>query len=306
MWKKGLLWVAIVATMSAYLMVKADDRVLTPLLCGANQACNVAGIYYGLMPKSNPASRRDDFRRILKEKNIYAIRFPGGTLATLYLAENLELMRRLPGREYASLPELDKKDWVTPWQFFDFCRDAAIEPIYQLNTLLFAENGVVYLLADAKSGGIQGNDFRWGGAQIILDTSKRAAAAKAVTTFVAKTIEKGFKVRHWELGNEEYGGPRIDPKDYADIAVRFTRAVHEADPTAKVWITLGDNQMRHPNSEFYKWSETLLLELKRSGMQKEKNWAFTLHYVNPGSMDAPAEMVRKYGLLPVLSVLFRP
>lgn len=300
--RRRLFFSAIIVTMSAHLLVKADDRILSPLLCGANQGCNVAGIYYGTMPKENPASRRADFIKILKEKKIHAIRFPGGTFANLYLAENQGLMQHIPGLEYASFPETNNRDLVTPWQFFDLCREAGIEPIYQLNTLLFTENDSIFLLADTRVDRLHDHELLWGGPKVILDTGKRGAAAEAVAAFVARTLEKGYKVRHWELGNEEYGGPRIDPKDYADIAVRFTRAIHESDSTAMVWITLGDNQMRHSVNTFRKWSETLLSELSTSEMQQEKNWAFTLHYVWPEIIDALAKIVNKYGFKPRFAI----
>jgi len=198
-----LAWLVLAGTLTLAPLASGQDRVVSSLMCGANQGFNVAGIYYGTMPASNPASRRAGFIKILKDKEIHALRFPGGTLANVYLPDNNQGMGRVPILLSASLPEPGKNDYVSPWQFFDFCKEAGIEAIYQLNTLLYAEGEKVYLLADAGKGGLFGKDDLWGGPGLVLIPEKRDAAAKAVTSFAATTRQRGFKVTHWELDNGE-------------------------------------------------------------------------------------------------------
>jgi hypothetical protein len=79
-----LAWLVLAGILFFASFAPGQDRVVSPLMCGANQGFNVAGIYYGTMPPSNPASRRADFIKILNDKEIHALRFPGGTLANVY------------------------------------------------------------------------------------------------------------------------------------------------------------------------------------------------------------------------------
>jgi hypothetical protein len=78
-----LAWLALPGILFLTPLAPGRERVVSPLMCGANQGFNVAGIYYGTMPAGNPASRRADFIKILKDKEIHALRFPGGTLANV-------------------------------------------------------------------------------------------------------------------------------------------------------------------------------------------------------------------------------
>ena len=150
--QKGILLCisGILATFICPSLGYGEDLTISPLICGANAEYDFAGLYYGTLPKSDPRSRREEFKKLLKEKEIRAIRFPGGTPAiTQFLVDNDELMQKVMGT--ASIPEWDPKKYVTLWQFLDFCKEAGITPIYQVNTLyvLRRDEG----LPDIGSGG---------------------------------------------------------------------------------------------------------------------------------------------------------
>jgi hypothetical protein len=283
---------------SLYLMsaggIEAGERVVSPLLAGANQSFQMAGIYYGTLPAAHPESRRAEFIKVLKDSGIHAIRFPGGTMANLFLLDNDPAMREALGITF--FPEADKKVFTSLWQYLDFCREAKIEPIYQLNTVLHAEGPKVYCLADTREKKV------WGLPKVTLDPSKREDAAKAVTAVVRQVAERGFRIQHWEMGNEEYGYPVLDPRDYADIVTRFTRAIRRADRTAQIWVTLGDNAIRKPESDFARWAGTLLSELAKTELREDPNLGFTLHYSWPAIVDVAEPMVRKHGFKPLFAV----
>ena len=180
------------------------------------------------------------------------MRFPGGTLAdTQFLVDNEALMRSVLGAY--GYPEGDPQKFATFWTFLDFCRAGDFTPIYQVNALLYCDNTTVYQMLGPT--GIMNNPL------VVRDTSKRNAAATALTALVNQVRSRGFTVEHWELGNEEYGW-NITASDYADLAVKFTHAIHAADPEAMVWITLGD-------SVHSSWSQSLLSQL-RSGRADER------------------------------------
>ena len=73
---------------------RAEERVVAPLLCGANAMFDWAGLYYGTLPAAAPESRREEFAGLLKQIQIRALRYPGGTWAnTRYLPGNEGAMR---------------------------------------------------------------------------------------------------------------------------------------------------------------------------------------------------------------------
>lgn len=267
----------------------AQDRVLSPLLAGANQMFNQAGFYYGTLPTGHPESRQTEFVRILQRRGIRAIRFPGGTYADLFLLDNDKAMRETLGM--VSTPDPSKNTFTGLWQFLDFCRHAKIEPILQLNSVLWAEGDNVYCLVgtDAKP---------WAGPKVIRDPSKRDAATRAVAALVREVARRGYQVRHWEIGNEEYGYPRVDPSDYADVAIRFTRAIRQAGSTADVWITLGDNAIQRPDSSASQWADTLLDTIAKSDVAQDPRVGLTLHYAWRSIVDRAATMVAKHNMTP--------
>ncbi len=272
----------------------AQDRTISSLMLGANQPFNMAGLYYGTLPASHPESRRGDFRKALLESGIKAIRFPGGTDANLFLLDADAPMRDVLGLRF--IPEGHKNVWTSPWSFLDFCREARIEPIYQLNTVLYTDGTRVYSLADTREKKV------WGVPGVALDPSKREPAARAVESLVRQVAERGFLVRHWEMGNEEYGHPVLDATDYADIATRFARAVRRADPKARVWITLGDNALGKPESDGSRWAETLLSRLAQTELSKDPQVGFTLHYSWKAIVEAAAQRVARHGFTPRFAV----
>ena len=270
-----------------------EERVLSPMIAGANQQFHMAGTYYGTLPADHPQSRRAEFLRILRQTGIRVIRFPGGTLANLYLHGHDPTMRKILG--LTSWPDKERGAFTNPWHFLDFCREAKIVPIYQLNMMLHAEGDKVYALAATEKE-------PWNGPKVALDPTKRAAAAEAVTSLVKEVIERGHRIRHWELGNEEYGHPRIRPEDYADLVVRFVAAIRKADRDAQIWVTLCDNALRRPEGDYARWADQLLNHLQRTDLVKDRHLGFTLHYSWRSIVDLAEKLVRRHGLAPRFAI----
>jgi hypothetical protein len=267
----------------------AQERVLSPMLAGANQQFCQAGFYCGTLATGHAESRQTEFVRILQQSGIRAIRFPGGTVADLYLHGNDKAMRETLG--LASIPDSSKNTFTDLWQFLEFCRQTKIEPIVQLNSVLWSEGDKVYCLV--------GTDTKpWAGPKVIRDPSKREAAARSVAALVREVASRGYQVRHWEIGNEEYGYPLVQPDDYADVAIRFTRAIRQAGRAAHVWITLGDNSLEKPGNPAVQWAETLLDRLGKSDVAHDSQLGFTLHYSWRSVVDRAGAMVAKHGMTP--------
>jgi hypothetical protein len=276
---------------------RAEERIVSPLLCGANTMFQMAGLYYGSLPKSDSASRREEFMKLLKQIHMRTLRFPGGTDAdSKFLADHPDVMRSVLG--VSGIPEGDSNKFADLWQFLDFCKEADITPVYQINMLLYTDGRKVYKLTDVPRPGESEPSC------CVLDVTKRADAAAALTKLVKKVREKGFTVKHWELGNEEYGYPRMKAADYADIAHRFIRAIRAADPEAMIWVTLGSNHCAESDRKtIVPWSEEVLKKLRDAGFTKDKNLGFTLHYVWPGYfIEFHEAMVKKYGFQPRFAV----
>lgn len=288
-------WIGIVIILCLSQLSRAEDRVVSPLMSAANQEFRLAGLYYGTLPTDHPESRRAEFTNILKEMGIHSIRFPGGTNANQFLIDNEEAMREVLGLVF--FPETEKKVFTSLWQFLDFCHETGIEPICQLDMVLYAEGMNVFRLAefDLCPG-------PWHRPGVTVDISKRVKAAEAVTQLVRKVQEQGYQVKHWELGNEEYGYPILDPNDYADMAVRFTRAIRKADPSAMIWITLGNNGIVKPDTAFPSWAETVVGNLAKTELQEDANLGFTLHYSWQSIVDRADAIVKKYGFKPRFAI----
>ena len=294
-----IFMLGILSLVFTYSPVQAEERTVSPLICGANTMFDMAGMYYGTLPKSDPASRREEFMKILRQINIRLLRFPGGTGAnSMYLADHPDIMRTVLGVK--SLPERDPEKVTGFWQFLDFCKEADITPLYQVNMLLYTDGQKVYQIAE----GAGTESMLPPSPTVTLDISKRSDAAKALTELVKKVREKGYTIKHWELGNEEYGHPVMKAADYADLARRFIKAIRAADPDAMIWVTLGSNHCDEwTKKNVIPWSNEVLQRLKIAGFTRDKNLGFTLHYVWPGYyIDVHKEMVKKYGFKPRFAI----
>jgi hypothetical protein len=289
--KEHLFWVSgLVVFFFCSPVVFSEEVVVSPLMCGANSMYDMAGLYYGTLPASAPGSRRAEFIKLLKEREIHALRFPGGTWAdTEFLVDNEEMMRSVLGK--VSIPEGDPKKFIGLWQFLDFCKEAGITPIYQVNPLLYCDGSKVYQLMGEKPIN----------PKVVVDHSKRADAARDLTSLVKKVRAKGFTVKHWEFGNEEYAG--IPAGEYSDVSIRYAKAIWAADAEAMLWVTLGSNHCSEADRKMIPpWSEAVLKELQKAGFTSDKNLGFTLHYVWPEYITFHTNMVKKYGFKPRFAV----
>lgn len=273
------------------LPARAQEVVVSPLVAGANAEYDMAGFYYGTLPASDNASRRGEFIKLLKDRGIRALRFPGGTPAiTQFLVDNDAMMQKVTGAR--GFPEGDPKKYVNLWQFLDFCKEAGITPVYQVNTLLYCDGSKVYQIA--------GSEGRFK-PPIVRAPAKRAAAAAALTELVKKVRDRGYNLKHWEFGNEEYA--YFEAKDYADLAIQYARAIRAADPEAMLWITLGSNHCSESDRKTIPpWGHTTLKEYKKAGLTKDRNLGFTLHYVWPEYIELYTDMVKHYGFRPRFAV----
>jgi len=269
----------------------AEPHTVSPLLAGANLQFNDCGFYYGSLPADAPESRRAEFADLMKQIGIGVLRYPGGWFAHEFIPDNDQAM--LEVQQFALWPQSDKKVYPDIWRWLDFCKQTNIEPLFQVNTLLYFADGKMYRLTEGASD-------RRGAKEATPDPSKRSAAADALAQLVKKTTQRGYAVRHWELGNEEYSG--YPAADYADVAIQFTNAIRQADPNAIIWITLGDNSLRDPKSDFYKWAQTVLAACRDAGLNKDPNVRFTLHYSWRAIVDAADKLVRQYGFQPRFAI----
>jgi hypothetical protein len=239
--------------------------------------------------------------KLLKEKEIRALRFPGGHQGDfIYLVDNEDVMRSVYGAH--GFPEGNPKGFTSLWQFLDFCREADITAVFQVNMLLYSDGTKVYQMAGPDGVANGAPVIRSKEVRIPHDPGKRAKAAKALTALVKKAQHRGTPLKHLEFGNEEYSGI-IGANDYADMAIRFIKAIREADPKAMIWVTLGANFCSEQDKKMIPpWAETVLTELQKAGMAKDPNLGFTLHYVWDEYVIFYEDMLKKHGFRPRLAV----
>ena len=145
----------------------------------------------------DPAAIQDGvIVRRLKELPCRLMRFPGGMAAENYhwKSGTLDDPRRYPFR--------GGPDTLSTDVFMKLCRNVGAEPIFVVNLQ------TSYLQGRLEKGIREASDW--------VHYCNR---------------EKGYHVRYWEIGNEQYLLTHMGARQYAEAFVRFARAMKQVDPT---------------------------------------------------------------------------
>lgn len=171
-------------------------------------------------------------------------------------------------------------------QMLDFCQTENIELIYQLNMITTFQNNRLQLLIKTTNGSNLIPEATY------FDTTMQDYLLESAAADVRLLVQRSLsgtglpRVRYWEMGNEEYGGPPCLPERYAEIVDAYSRAIKSVDPVAKVLVTLGDNGIVKDPSDGRTWAITLLRRLRAlgygDGETDKKIDYFTLHYPDAG------------------------
>lgn len=237
---------------------------------GANCPFHFKGLYEGTLPADNPLSRRKEFAEAIHACGIQLLRFPGGNPVQYYLYENKkatdDLTRKIAA---AHLKRTGKErrgeydpgglfsfDYYVPLEnFLGFCKDSGLEPILQLNTFFYL---------DPRDGGahaITHNHFELG--SDLYQGDRIAEACESLKRQLAWIQAKGFQVKFFEIGNEEYA--HMDMADYLKLAEAYSGIIKKVSPRSRILIT-GD-----------RWIKDGLSKIKEEGFLDRVD-AVTKHY----------------------------
>ncbi len=239
--------------------IEASSRAveLTPLHFGANVEYHGEGIYRGTLPEGDPDSRRAVFAEVVRRSGLRSLRFPGGNCSYWYLYDSEEATRKLTAAlklgTYA--PKAFQNRFFTRLDhFLEFCRENNVEPIVQLPTLFFNDGGQPRAVLPSTYSER---------APKLYDHDRIEEATAYIQRMVAWTKERGFEVKHWEIGNEEFAHCEVEP--FARLTVAYAKAIRDVYPDADLYVT-----MMH-------WGKEFLPLLKKAGLGGER-LHFTTHY----------------------------
>jgi len=179
------------------------------------------------------ASLRDGIiAQRLREMPCRLLRFPGGTAAENYhwRTGTLENRKRFPFKDGPATTDTD--------EFMKLCREVGAEPMLVVNL------ETSFLKGDLDAGVREACDW---------------------VRYCNK--EKGYNVRYWEIGNEQYLLTNMTADQYATAFVRFARAMKAVDPAIRIGATGPESVIgagaadRVPKSELKPGAD--LKELKR-------------------------------------------
>lgn len=153
------------------------------------------------------ASLRDGaIAKRLREMPCRLMRFPGGTAGENYhwRTGSLENHKRYPFKDGPAMLDTD--------EFMKLCRQVGAEPM---------------LVVNLETSFLAGN----------LDAGIREACEWVRYC----NQEKGYNVRYWEIGNEQYLLTNMTAEQYGNAFVRFARAMKAVDPTICIGATGPEN-----------------------------------------------------------------
>ena len=232
-----------------------QEHILTPAAFCYNAPFHYAGIYYGTLPKSDPRSKREEFAKALERAGARALRFPGGTPAHQYLIEGeeytVELYRKtvdMVGWSGLYNPDDYNNAWyVKFYDYMDFCTEYNIEPVFQMNPSFFVDDkGVLrqaypFRALKATDAGVE--------TAAIYDHDRIEEAIAAFERNLDDIVERGYKIKYWELGNEDnfsnYSAlPLSDPnnpltQDFLQAIAGYARAIKARFPDAHIIVCSG-------------------------------------------------------------------
>lgn len=265
---------AILALLPTLCLGAASGDVIPGTMFGANGMDSAAGWAVAMYPES-ASGRRAELTRLLQDHGIGVVRLPGGTCANFSFWESEAHTREAAGvvgmANWSSHPANHMYNhWVSFDQSAGFCRDAGVRLIWQLNTATVYDPEGLHLLAVSPQGDdlLPAVRFKHG--------DRLPAATDSVRRLAQHIKAAGLAVPLFEMGNEEYGHPILDPLRYSQIVRAYTDALRAELPGCQVLVTLGDNQMTH-DERMRCWAETLLGDLAAHGYADKVDY-FTLHY----------------------------
>jgi hypothetical protein len=243
-------------------------------MLGANTVSSEAGWAIAMYPEA-AGGRRDELARLLREAGMGVVRLPGGTCASFFFwdseAATREAAQVVGMANWSPHPANHMYNYYVSFdQCASFCRDAGLRLIWQLNTATVYDSEGLHLLAVSPRGDdlIPASRYDHG--------DRLAAATDSVRRLARHIRETGLPVPCFEMGNEEYGHPVLDPLRYSQIVRAYTDALREELPGCTVLVTLGDNQMTS-EGPMRAWAQALLGDLAAHGYSDKVDY-FTLHY----------------------------
>ena len=221
-----------------------------------NAPFHYAGLYYGMLPKDNPLSKREEFAAALKRAGGRSLRFPGGTPAHQYLMEGeeytVELYRKTVDRVgWKGLYDPDDYNnhwYVNVYDFLDFCREYDIEPVLQMNPSFFVDKeGVVRQAYPYRT--VKVTDEGTSYLDTVYDHDRIDEAIEAFERNLDEIVKRGYTVKYWELGNEDNFSnystlPLSDPanpltQDFLQAIAGYARAIKARFPDAHIIVCSG-------------------------------------------------------------------
>ena len=271
----------------------APARLVPVTMFGANVLSCEVGFYAGTLPEDTRGSRRREFAALLADHGVRLLRVPGGTLANEFIWDSEAATRQVlalePSAYLSGDPNCHMYSYFTPLdQVAGFCQATNTDLIYELNAFTYQDETGLHTLA------LPVPEDQFPALRHLYAPDGLASAAASVGRLVRHVREAGLPVRYWEIGNEEYGYPRLDPLRYAQIVRAYVDAVKAEDPQAAVLVTLGDNQMVQPGSDWEAWSRALLGDL-RDAEYADRIGYFTLHYSWRSVCEAAVKLLDEFG-----------
>jgi hypothetical protein len=258
---------------------------------GANGMDSAAGWAIAMYPEE-AGGQRGELTRLLQEAGMGVLRLPGGTCASFYFwdseARTREAAQVVGMANWSPHPINHMYSYYVSFdQCATFCRDAGVRLIWQLNTATVYDAKGLHLLAVSPKG----NDLL-PAAQ--YDHGEKLPAAVDSVRRLARHIKAGgLPVPLFEMGNEEYGYPALDPLRYSQIIRAYIDALRRELPGCTVLVTLGDNQMV-TDEKMRDWAETLLADLAKYGYTDRIDY-FTVHYAWRSVCEYAAGLLDKHG-----------
>ena len=282
---------ALIALLPALCCGSALGAPIPATMFGANGCDSAAGWAVAMYPEK-ASGKREEFTRRLQECGLGVVRLPGGTCANFYFwdseARTREAAQVVGIANWSPHPANHMYSYYVPFdQCASFCRDAGLRLIWQLNTATVYDAQGLHLLAVSPKG----NDLL---PAVKYNHGDRLAAATDSVRRLARHIKaSGLPVPYFEMSNEEYGYPALDPLRYAQIVRAYIDALRQELPGCKVLVTLGDNQIVGDKA-MRAWAETLLGDLAAHGYGEKIDY-FTLHYSWRSVCENAVVLLDKHG-----------
>lgn len=222
-----------------------------------NTPFHYAGMYYGMLPETDPRSKRAEFSEAMKKAGARAMRFPGGIPAHQYFIEGEEYAVQLDkilkenGVGFAGMYNSDDYNnawYVDFYDFLDFCKENEIEPIFQINPSFFVdENGKVRQAYPCF--GVKNTDEGLFTVAELYDHDRIDEAVEAFAKNLDEMLSRGYSIESWEIGNEDnyknYSSLPITDmsnpltEDFLEATAKYAREIKKRFPDAHITVPNG-------------------------------------------------------------------